>query len=586
MIIDELIAVLGYDIRGEGELAKFNRGIDQAERNARQASRAINAMGVAIGTFVGNLATQAFVGLGSAIGSLPGDIIATGRTFENLEATLTTIEGSSEKAKASLDWVQDFAKTTPYDLKQVADGFVRLRAYGLDPMSGLLESVGNASSAMGKDLMSGVEAIADAAQGENERLKEFGIRASVEGKKITYSWQQNGQEMTKTVTKNGTEIVKALMEIFGRFDGAMDKQSKTLDGMLSNLGDSWTGFLKDISDRGIYEDVKSRLGGVMETLDGWRKNGNLAWAAQQISDLMSGALRFGTHIGSQLLAIGRGAYYAADGIVSLVSRVTGLDKAISAGLLGGAVLASSKTGRGLLLALARRLPAVAALLAADDIATAFQGGDSVFGDMAGAENMKAISEAASQLAESFRKLKEELSGGVEVNLAGAQQEFINLDSAVQSVAKGIAEIMKAAKQAVDALKEMLFGEDPKSVDNPRAKPGRIEQTGEIVHMDGNRIVDRPDENPTDGFTKEALDYKFLLQNLEGNLQKTTGGRNAAAVTQPMTDNRDQSVSVGGVNVVVNGVANASAAVGAQVGASIGAAVGRAGGTRFEKDDKA
>src|SRR5690606_14799481 len=126
----------------------------------------------------------------------------------------------------------------PYDLNQVSEAFVRMRAYGLDPMSGQLRSIGDAAAGMGKSLMQGVEAIADAVTGENERLKEFGIKTKVQGDQITYNWNENGKEMSKTVRKSGPEIIAALTDIFGRFDGAMDKLSKTQAGILSNLGDT------------------------------------------------------------------------------------------------------------------------------------------------------------------------------------------------------------------------------------------------------------------------------------------------------------------------------------------------------------
>lgn len=380
MIIDELIAILGYDVRGEGELARFNKGIDAAERHARGASRALNAMGVAVGTFVGNIAAMGVMRLGEIVGGLPGEVISTGRAFEKMQATLETIEGSSDKAKAALDWVQEFAKQTPYDLAQVSEAFVRLRAYGLDPTTGLLEKVGNASSAMGKDLMQGVEAIADAAQGENERLKEFGIRASVEGKKITYSWQQNGQEMTKTVTKNGTEIVKALTEIFeGRFAGAMEKQSKTLDGMVSNLGDSWTGFLKDISERGIYEDVKSRIAGIMDSVDSLEKDGSLGRWAEGISKGMSWALDAAWKLAERVV---RNVITLGDLLDGFGGKVGDFLRAVSGGRIDLGNWQALMTLLGGLLAYIR--PAwfwfALAALAVDDFLTYLRGGESYIGD--------------------------------------------------------------------------------------------------------------------------------------------------------------------------------------------------------------
>jgi diaminopimelate decarboxylase len=67
---------------------------------------------------------------------------------------------------------------TPFGLAQATQGFVKMKALGLDPTRAALTSFGNTASAMGKDLNQMIEAVADASTGEFERLKEFGIKAS------------------------------------------------------------------------------------------------------------------------------------------------------------------------------------------------------------------------------------------------------------------------------------------------------------------------------------------------------------------------------------------------------------------------
>ncbi|MCA0345315.1 MAG: phage tail tape measure protein [Proteobacteria bacterium] len=85
---------------------------------------------------------------------------------------------------------------------------------------------------------------------------------------------------------------------------------------------------------------------------------------------------------------------------------------------------------------------------------------------------------------------------------------------------------------------------------------------------------------------QLADIAAKVDGMNSHLAKMTGSAGTEAViTDARTDARDQSVKVGGVNVVVNGVENASAAVGAKVGAAIGGAVGNAGAARFEKDDQ-
>lgn len=187
------------------------------------------------------------------------DFTTTASDFEKYGATLETIEGSSTKAKESLKWIGEFAKQTPYELDQVTEAFVQMRAYGLKPTDGSLKSLGDAASAMNKPLMQSVEAMADAMTGENERLKEFGIRASVEGEKIAYNWTDSSGKAKHIIIQNNSEIIKSTLEsIFNsKYQGAMQNQMSTYSGMVSNLKDQWTQFKKDFMDVGLFAFIKA-----------------------------------------------------------------------------------------------------------------------------------------------------------------------------------------------------------------------------------------------------------------------------------------------------------------------------------------
>ena len=112
----------------------------------------------------------------------------TAAEFECFESILETVEGSSKKAEQSMGWISNFAAKTPFDLDEVTDAFVKLRAYGMDPRHGLLRTLGDTSAAKGKPLDQAVEAIADAVTGENESLKEYGLKGHVDGNTITYEF--------------------------------------------------------------------------------------------------------------------------------------------------------------------------------------------------------------------------------------------------------------------------------------------------------------------------------------------------------------------------------------------------------------
>lgn len=375
-IVDELVSVLGYKLEGQDQLNRFNSGMERAKKTATEAAAAI--------TRVAMVAATAFA---TGAGFLAKGAVEVGATFEALKTTLTTIEGSAEAAQASLDWVQDFAKRTPYDLNQVAGAFVRMRAYGLDPMNGSFEAIGNAASAMGKDIMQGVEAVADAAQGENERLKEFGIRAKVEGDKVTYSWQQNGEQMSRTIANNGEEIVKTLTEIFDeRYTGAMAAQATTWNGLVSNMGDTWVAFQKKIADAGFFDWIKRQIGDVLTEINRLDDAGTLDMWAKGISDSF---IAVGESVARFVRAIYRGGQRLAE-FYALLSGGRIDMSALQA--LGGVVLLLVRTFMPLVFWIGL------AYLAIDDLLAYLEGADSVIGRViAKIQEFTGVSEGLAQV---------------------------------------------------------------------------------------------------------------------------------------------------------------------------------------------
>lgn len=244
-VIDDLLVSLGFDADTSGA-DRFDSSLSNLLGTIGKVGAAAVAAGAVLGGFLAN------------------SLIATSSQFENFETQLTTIEGSSEKAKESLAWIAEFGAKTPYDVAQVTDAFVKLKAYGLDPINGnLLESIGNMASGMGKSLDQAVEAIADAVTGENERLKEFGIKGSKDKStgEITYTYNSNGEQLTKTVANDAKEITDALQSIMNeRFTGGMEAMSKTWSGILSNMGDTWSMLQLKIMNGGLFDRMKDGLG--------------------------------------------------------------------------------------------------------------------------------------------------------------------------------------------------------------------------------------------------------------------------------------------------------------------------------------
>ena len=198
--------------------------------------------------------------LTSSLTSLATSAINTTAQFEQFNAILTTIEGSALKAEQSMQWITDFTSRTPYELANVTESFVRLKSYGLEPTDGLLKTLGDTASAMGKDIMQAVEAISSAVVGENERLKAFGITAKVQGEQIAYSWTNASGEARQAIVENNSSIIKSTLEaIFNsKYAGAMETQSRTWNGLISNMKDSWTIFQSSImQEGGVFDYLKA-----------------------------------------------------------------------------------------------------------------------------------------------------------------------------------------------------------------------------------------------------------------------------------------------------------------------------------------
>lgn len=187
-----------------------------------------------------------------AIDGLVSKVVTAQRSFDVMFASLKTMTGGVDQASAAWERLVKFAATTPYTLEQSVNGFVKLKALGLDPGERAMTSYGNTAAAMGKNLTQMIEAVADASTGEFERLKEFGIKAKQEGDKVSLTFQG----ITTTIGNNAAEITDYLIKIGEtQFGGAMSERMKTLDGDISNLQDSLAALYLSISQSGFGDAI-------------------------------------------------------------------------------------------------------------------------------------------------------------------------------------------------------------------------------------------------------------------------------------------------------------------------------------------
>ncbi len=226
------------DIKHLGKTgAQAGKDVTEANKDMEQSA------GRATGAFKLMGAAMAAIGAGALVNKFADTVTQS----EKLKGALQTMTGSAENAGIAFQHLTQFAAETPFTLDQSVEGFIKLKALGLDPSERALRSYGNTSAAMGKDMMQMIEAVADASTGEFERLKEFGIKAKSEGDNVALTFRG----VTTEIGKNSEEIQEYLLAIGEtQFGDAMQNQMERLPGLLSNLEDNVDALFRRIGDVG------------------------------------------------------------------------------------------------------------------------------------------------------------------------------------------------------------------------------------------------------------------------------------------------------------------------------------------------
>ena len=191
----------------------------------------------------------------------------------NLEQThvaLTTLLGSSEAAGNMLQQLEKFAATTPFDLPGVENATRQLLAFGFqsEQIIPMLTSIGDAVSAMGGGvpeinrvtLALGQMAAAGRVNAQDlMQLTQVGIPAwQILADKIGVTTAQL-RDMVQRGAVPAQQAIEALTSgMEERFSGAMEAQSRTMLGIISNIKDSANVALGQIMQP-AFEVVKGEL---------------------------------------------------------------------------------------------------------------------------------------------------------------------------------------------------------------------------------------------------------------------------------------------------------------------------------------
>lgn len=301
--LELLIRLAGNNAGLKAAIAGSQRDLAQLGRGGAQAggdvSRGIDGAVASIR----RLAIQAGAGFLTFQGlrAVVGDFIRTAGDFERLRIQLKSLMGTAEQGEQAFAWLQDFAERTPFQLQDLTQSFIRLKAFGMDPMNGTMAAIADQAALLGgsQETLNGIVLALGQAwakqklQGEEIlQLVERGVPVWELLAEVTGRTTAEVQDLSAKGAL-GRDVIAGLIEAMGRrSSGAAADQMSTFSGMVSNAQDAWDRFLDTIAQSGALDEVKTALDGILGSVTDAADSGELEALAQQIAG------GFGTVIGA------------------------------------------------------------------------------------------------------------------------------------------------------------------------------------------------------------------------------------------------------------------------------------------------
>lgn len=267
------------------------RSMDQTKRSADLASRGLESLKMA--------AVGAAAGFG-AKGAWDW-LVKSNSQMEQATVGFTTMLGSAEKAKTFLDDLQQFAAKTPFEFVELREAATKMMAFGFSAEKILptLTAIGDATSGLGMGT-EGIKRVTIAlgqVQAKNRLMAEEMLQLTEAGipawEILSKAVGVSTQELTKLVERGLVPADKAIEALVKgmeqKFPDMMEKQSKTMGGILSNVKDytEWAGRLLG---RGMFDRIKPEIEDMQKGFKKLVQSGDLERWGKQIGDAFTYAM--------------------------------------------------------------------------------------------------------------------------------------------------------------------------------------------------------------------------------------------------------------------------------------------------------
>lgn len=236
----------------------FNGIGDEAEREGKRIDETFKNIGKAAAAYF--TATQ--------IWEFGKSVVNARKEIESFEISFSTLLGSEPKAKAFFAEIKDFAVKTPLQLNDIAGAAQTLLGFGIsaEKIMPILRQLGDVSMGNAERFKSLALAFAQATsagklQGQdllqmiNAGFNPLNEIAKKTGKSI--SQLKDDMSKGKISAQDLADALAGATAQGGQFYGMLEKQSKGIEGALSNLEGAWNDALNEIgtSAQGVFTDA-------------------------------------------------------------------------------------------------------------------------------------------------------------------------------------------------------------------------------------------------------------------------------------------------------------------------------------------
>lgn len=334
------------------------KGADQAEKGSTLMQVALNAISNAVGRMLDRVA--------SAVVDMVATVVQTGlefnRQMENYQLAFENLLGSAEAANAALEAIKADAASTPFDVAGLVSANRLLISTGqsAEEARQVITALGNAVSASGggnaelERMAANLQQIANVGKASAIDVRQFAYAGiDIYGLLADYTGMAKDEVQGLTVSYDLlVDALKAASAEGGRYAGAMEAYSQTLQGRMDTLADNATQLAGAITEtlfdaqKDFVEAASGWVDTLAETLEAEGPGAMMAAGVQIVFELAQGIAEAAPQVASA--AVQTVADFAANVIQNLpaIANTGGqIIGSLIAGLLGLMVNLESAVGQ-------------------------------------------------------------------------------------------------------------------------------------------------------------------------------------------------------------------------------------------------